>query len=138
MAILGATTGQAAAPLNAVLNGERILAMQELVRQVPVSSDMLLLVARLVRCTHPQTEGAPGEVQRMVRFGASPRGGQALLLASKARALVSGRLHVSQEDLEELAAPALRHRIILSYEGEAARVDPDELVRKAFDAAARG
>ena len=137
VAILSATTGQDAEALQPVLDAERILAMQHLVRDVPVSSDMLQLVARLVRYTHPETEGAPEEIQRMVRFGASPRGGQALLLASKARALVEGRLHVSQEDLAALAVPALRHRIILSYEGEAARANPDSLVTKAFEAAVR-
>ncbi len=135
MAILGATTGDAPAPLGAVLNGERILAMQRLVRDVPVSSNLLRKVARLVRFTHPQTSDAPEEIRRLVRFGASPRGGQALLLAGKARALVCGRLHVSDEDLQELAGPALRHRLILSYEGEAARVDPDHLVGLALEAA---
>jgi MoxR-like ATPase len=74
-------------------------------------------------------------VRRLVRFGSSPRGGQALVLASKARALVEGRLFVTEEDVEALAAPVLRHRLILSYEGEAARADPDELVREALEAA---
>jgi MoxR-like ATPase len=68
----------------------------------------------------------------------SPRGGQALLVAGKARAAVQGRLHVTFEDIEALAAPALRHRIILGYEGEASGVSPDALVEEALAAARRG
>ncbi len=135
IAILGATTGAQQTAVEAVLNAERIVDLQQLVREVPASSDILSLTARLIQLTHPQTEGAPDEIKRNVRFGSSPRGGQALLLASKARALIHGRLHVAEEDLLVLAAPTLRHRIILSYEGEAARVDPDRLVASVLDAA---
>jgi MoxR-like ATPase len=138
VAILGATTGELAQAPHPVSDAGRILAMQRLVREVPTSSDVLALAARLVRCTHPDHERAPESVRRLVRFGASPRGGQALILASKARALVNGRLFVAEEDLAELAAPALRHRIILGYEGEAARVDPDELIADAWRAASAG
>ena len=134
-AILGATTGEDPAPVDVVLGAERIVALQRLVREVPVSSDILNLAARLVQLTHPQTHGAPEGIRRNVRFGSSPRGGQALLLASKVRALVHRRLHVAEEDLVALAAPTLRHRIILSYEGEASRVDPDELIASAMQAA---
>lgn len=135
VSIFGATTGALATTPEAVLDGPTILDMQALVREVPVSSDILSLVARLVRCTHPDHEAAPELVRRMVRFGSSPRGGQSLLLACKARALVHGRLFVAEEDIEALCQPALRHRIILSYEGEAARVDPNELVAEAFQSA---
>jgi MoxR-like ATPase len=134
-AILGATTGAAQEEVQVVLDSARIVNLQRLVREVPVSSDILNLTARLVQLTHPQTLGAPEEIRRNVRFGSSPRGGQALLLASKVRALVHGRLHVAEEDLAALAAPTLRHRIILSYEGEASRVDPDKLISAAMDAA---
>ena len=138
VSILGATTGELSALPAPVVDAASILEMQGLVREVPVSSDVLALVARLVRCTHPSNSSAPESVRRMVRFGSSPRGGQALLLAGKARALVSGRLHVAEEDLEALAATTLRHRVILSYEGEAARVDPDALIADAFEAARKG
>jgi MoxR-like ATPase len=138
VAILGATTGNYREQVEAVLDAPRILDLQRLVREVPASSDMLELTARLIQLTHPQTTGAPSDVRRMIRFGSSPRGGQALLLASKARALIHGRLHVAEEDLAALAAPILRHRIILSYEGEAARVDPDELVASSLATALAG
>jgi MoxR-like ATPase len=134
-AILGETTGAASAPPESVVEGGEVREMQQLVREVPVSSDMVELAARLVRCTHPDDEHAPERVRRFVRFGASPRGGQALLLTAKARALVHGRLHVQAEDLEALAPSALRHRLILNYEGEASRITPDELVSDAFEAA---
>ena len=134
MGILDATTGERPEPPQPVLDAARILSMQALVREVPVSSDLLRLVASLVRATHPDHPGAPESVKRLVRFGSSPRGGQALVLASKARALVEGRLHVTAEDIAALAAPVLRHRLILSYEGEAARSDPDDLVRDALAA----
>jgi MoxR-like ATPase len=138
VSILDATTGGHGNPPQPIVNGAKILEMQELVRETPASSDIVELTARLVRCTHPGGPEVPESVRRMVRFGSSPRGGQALLLMSKARALASGRLFVTEEDIEALAAPTLRHRIILSYEGEAARVDPDELVADAFAAARRG
>jgi MoxR-like ATPase len=135
MGILDATTGERPTEPGAVLDGPRILAMQALVREVPIRTELLRRVASLVRATHPDAPGAPDGVRRLVRFGSSPRGGQALVLASKARALVEGRLFVTEEDVEALAAPVLRHRLILSYEGEAARSDPDDLVRDALEAA---
>ncbi len=133
--ILSETTGSKREGPEPVVKGKDVRAMQQLVREVPASSDMIQLAARLVRCTHPDDEAAPESVRRFVRFGASPRGGQALLLAAKARALVHGRLHVQAEDIEALAPSALRHRLILNYEGEASRITPDELVREAFAAA---
>ena len=136
--ILEATTGAPPAPIEPVVDAEEVRAMQRLVREVPASSDMLELAARTVLATHPTDKSAPDDVARSVRYGASPRAGQALLTAAKARALVKGRLHVAEEDLESLAAPALRHRIILGYEGEATGVDPDALVAAAFGSARKG
>ena len=137
-AILDSTTGEdrpAAVPL---FDRDRVRSMQSLVREVPASSDVVSLAARLVHATHPAAENAPEEIRRFVRFGASPRAGQALLLAGKARALVRGRLHVGNEDIEALAPAALRHRLILNYEGEASRVDLDALVLAAFARAREG
>jgi MoxR-like ATPase len=78
--------------------------------------------------THPEWEHAPDITRRFVRYGASPRGGQALVLGAKVRALCQGRFNVSVDDLKALAAPALRHRVILNFEGEAEAVDTDTLV----------
>jgi len=116
-----------------ILSAQEVLRMRALVRSVPASTDVVQRVARIVLGTHPR-EGSPEEVRRFVRHGASPRGGQAMLLTAKARALLHGRLHVAGEDVEMVAAPALRHRLILNYEGEAAGVAADELVAAALAA----
>ena len=137
VAILDATTGPEPAGGAPPLARREVLALRALVREVPCSSDVVGLVARLVLCTGPQGERSPADVQRHVRYGASPRGGQALLLLAKARALLAGRLHVAEEDVAAVAAPALRHRLILSFEGEASGVHPDELVGQALGAARR-
>ncbi|MEE8467789.1 MAG: MoxR family ATPase, partial [Planctomycetota bacterium] len=136
IAILAATTGpEAPDGENAELSREDVRSMRALVRTVPVSSDVLRLVSSLVLATHPSTSWAPERVRALVRYGASPRGGQAILLAGKARALLKGRLFVSEEDVAALAAPALRHRLILGYEGEATGVNVDELIAEALEAA---
>ena len=93
------------------------------------------LAARVVRLTDPQDHAAPEDVKRCVRYGASPRGAQALVLLGRARALQNGRPWVAEEDLAQVAVAALRHRLILSYEGEASGVRADDLVRQAFGAA---
>ena len=136
-AILDATTGGAPPPVEAVLSREQLVAMRALVREVPASSDVVRFVANLIHATHPTSELAPERVRSLVRYGASPRGGQSILLAAKARALVEGRLFVTAADVRALAAPALRHRLILGYEGEASGVGIDNLVQDAVEAAAR-
>jgi MoxR-like ATPase len=132
VAILESTTGARPAPRKAVLAASDVLAMRALVREVPVASELVRRVARLVRATDPECELAPTSVRTAVRYGASPRGGQALLLLAKARALVEGRPWVTEEDLEQLAAPALRHRLVLSFEGEASGEGADALVAAAW------
>jgi MoxR-like ATPase len=136
-AILAATTGEEAEQPAPALTRSDVRELRALVRGVPASSEILALVSALVHATHPSSELAPERVKSAVRYGASPRGGQAILLAAKARALVRGRLHVTVEDVEALAPAALRHRILLGYEGEAAGIHPDVLVRDAFAAARR-
>jgi len=135
--ILDATTGIPPAPIEAQLEREEVCSLRSLVREVPASSDLVRLVAALVHATHPSSAIAPERVRALVRYGSSPRGGQSILVGAKARALLRGRLHVAEEDVRALAAPALRHRLILGYEGEASGVGPDELVRDALEAATR-
>ena len=118
-----------------VLTKADVARMRALVREVPVSGDIVQLVARTLLATHPNPsapDDAPEDVRRCVRHGASPRGGQALLWSAKARALTRGRLHVALEDIEALCVSALRHRLILGYEGEASGIGTDALVRAAF------
>jgi MoxR-like ATPase len=127
------TTGSAAPQPRRVLGPEEVLLLQELVRAVPVASHVRRAVARFVLATHPGQPQAGREVQRFVRFGVSPRGGQSLLLAAKGRALLDGRYNVSFADLEAMLLPALRHRFQLNFEGEAdGSVDAEELLKKVF------
>jgi len=86
----------------------------------------------LLLATHPGHELASTLASKYVRYGASPRGGQALLLGAKIRALLDGRFHVAREDLRRVAGPALRHRLILNFEGEAEGAGPDEIVADAL------
>jgi MoxR-like ATPase len=137
-AVLRATSGPEPSENGAVLSRDRLLRLRSLVREVPASSDVVALAARLVVATHPEAPAAPESVRRFVRWGASPRGGQALLLAAKARALLRGRLFVAEEDLAALAVPALRHRLILSFEAEAQGASSDEVVAQAWESARRG
>lgn len=109
--------------------------LRALVRDMPASSDVLKLAARMVTLSNPRHKNAPPKVKQFVRFGSSPRGGQALILLAKAHALIAGRAWVAEEDLVALAAPALRHRLVLSYEGEASEVHADELVQEILSAA---
>ena len=113
------------------MSAAEVRSLRALVRELPVSREIVECVARTVLATHPDGDGPP-EMKRSVRHGASPRGGQALLAAARARALLRGELHVKFEDLEALCVPVLRHRILLGYEGEAAGVDTAALARSAL------
>jgi MoxR-like ATPase len=124
-----------AEPPAALFDRGRVLRTLELVRTLPASTEMVELAARTVLATHPAAELAPESVRRHVRYGASPRGGQALLAGARARALFAGRVHVTEADVAAVVAPALRHRVVLGYEGEAAGVEVDGLVAEAFSAA---
>jgi MoxR-like ATPase len=125
--ILELTTDQEPATVTAVLDRARILELRRLVRAVPIARAVRDVGVRLVLATHP--ERTPVEdIRRYVRFGASPRGAQALVLAAKVHALIAGRVHVAAADLRAVALPVLRHRLLLNFEGEAAGVDPDRLL----------
>jgi MoxR-like ATPase len=134
MSILDRTTGAVTPEAAPVVDGPKILAMQRLVRQVVVAPHVKQYAARLVLATHPETDtaagGPNGPTNRYVRCGGSPRAAQALVLAGKVRALVDGRFHVSYQDVQDVALPVLRHRVLLNFEAEADRVDPDALVKE--------
>jgi MoxR-like ATPase len=126
-AILVATTGSGIGAVPQVMVGEDIIALQKWVREVYVGEALLTWITALVRATRPSPE-APKAVQDYVRWGAGPRAGQALVLAAKARALLHGRLAATREDVFALAAPVLRHRILLSFAAEAERKSADDVV----------
>jgi MoxR-like ATPase len=126
-AILDRTTGTVEPTLRAVLDRARVLEMRTLVREVAVARHVQDYAIRLVEATHPRP-GAPEAVRRYVKFGASPRGAQALLLAAKIQAVFEGRFAVSTDDVRAVAKPALRHRMIPSFEGEAEGVRTDRVL----------
>ena len=107
-----------------------------LIRQVRIADETMRLVLTLVRATHPDVDEAPPEVKQYVRYGASPRAAQAIILAAKAFALVDGRYHVAAEDVRRVAVPALNHRLILNFHGEMERVTATSIVERVL--AARG
>jgi MoxR-like ATPase len=127
------TTGPAVDAPPRVLEPADLVAAIQLVRQVVVAPHVLDYAVRLVGATHPERSAVP-EVVRFVRYGASPRGLQALLLAAKVAALRSGRWNVAFGDLEQVALPALRHRLILHFEATAEGVTPDALVARVVGA----
>ena len=125
--IIAQTTGAGAARIAPVMSGEEIIALQVLTREVHVGEDLLAWITRLVRATRPQTSDV-AEVRDWVRWGAGPRAGQSLVLAAKARALIHGRLAATRDDVEALAAPVMRHRLLLSFAAEAEQRSSDDVV----------
>jgi MoxR-like ATPase len=132
--IIDRTTAADGATPRAAATGDEIEGLKSIVRQVPIASHVKEYAARLVLATHPTTEYAPAEVKQFVRHGASPRGAQALVLAGKIRALGQERFNVAIEDIRAAALPALRHRIILNFEGQAKGTDQDAVVQAALAA----
>lgn len=126
-AILVQTTGAGGGAVPQVMVGEDIVALQKWVREVYVGEALLTWITALVRATRPSAD-SPKAIQDYVRWGAGPRAGQALVLAAKARALLHGRLAATREDVVALAAPVLRHRILLSFAAEAERKTADDVV----------
>jgi MoxR-like ATPase len=134
--ILNRTTGDAEPEVGVVAGGAMVLAMGELARQVPVASPVSDYAARLTIATHPESDAAPEMVRKYARYGSSPRGAQALILGGKVTALLAGRYNVAFEDLRAVAPAALRHRILLNFEGQAEGVSTDDVVAEVVKAVA--
>jgi MoxR-like ATPase len=132
-AIIRGTTGTEVSDPTAVMASSDLLKLQEIVRAVPISDDVVMYAARLVSATRP-LRGPAGKVggvdavTKYVTYGASPRAGQALVLAGKARAVLEGRYHVDFADIRALAHPVLRHRLVLNFHARADNVDPDQVI----------
>ena len=137
MVILDRTTGAETPKVERVLDGAAILEAQGLIRGVVIAPHVKEYAARLVLATHPGGQyaagGASGPVNRYVRCGASPRAAQALVLCAKVKAVTDGRYHVGNQDIKEVALACLRHRILLNFEAEADRVNPDDLVNQVLE-----
>ena len=126
--ILDRTTGITEPTASAVAGGTEIMEMGALALNLPVASHLSDYVARLVVASHPISDQAPPEVRQYIRYGASPRGAQAILIGAKVNAMLEGRYNVSYEDIETVAAPALRHRLLLNFEGLAESVSTDSII----------
>ena len=126
--ILNRTTSGEMPQASPVMDGDEIIAGQALVRQVVVAPHVQDYAIRLVLATHPGDEQAIEPTTRFVRFGASPRGAQAIILSAKVRAMLAGRYHVSFDDIAQSYLPAMRHRIVLNFEGQAQGVSNDDLL----------
>lgn len=120
--------------LNRVATADTVAQMSRTAREVPIAHSVLDYAIRLVMASHPDNEGSPGLVRQYVRYGASPRGAQTIVLAAKLRALLDGRANVAYDDIREVALPALRHRIVLNFDAEANDVSADAVVRRLAEA----
>lgn len=127
--VLRRTTETAKNEASKVIDGQTLLRYRTFVRQALIAPPVLDYAVRLTLATVPSGEFATESTNKYVRFGSSPRGAQALVLAAKIRGLLDGRYHASFEDIQAVALPVLRHRIILNFEAEAERVDQDSVVK---------
>jgi MoxR-like ATPase len=126
--ILDRTTSDEEPRPQPVMDKRRIVEMKQLVRRVPLSRTVQDYAVRVLEATHPDRSAATDLVKKFVRYGGSPRGVQTVILAAKIRALLEGRYAVSIDDIRSVAPPALRHRLLLSFEGEAEGIDPDQII----------
>jgi MoxR-like ATPase len=127
------TTGTVDPEIKPVTDGAMIVELQQLARAVPIARHVTEAAARLTRATHPDDPHAPDVVRRYVRFGASPRAMQALILAGKIMALLDGRYNVAVDDLHAAAHPALRHRLILGFEAQAEGLTTDAVIKAVLE-----
>ena len=134
--VLRRTTIEETPHARSILTSDELTEMRTLVRQVIVAPHVEDLAADLLLRTHPESDEAPESVRKYVRYGASPRGAQAIVLTAKARALVAGRYNVSTADVIAVAKPSLRHRIILNFEGEAEGLSADSILDDVLESVA--
>jgi len=131
--IVRKTTQSEKIDLKHVLSGEEVIALQEIVRKVPVADHVIRYALKFSRLTRRTEGGCPDFVNEYVGWGAGPRASQYLILAGKARALLKGRYHVSTEDIREVALPVLRHRIVTNFNAEAEGIRSDTIVQRLID-----
>ena len=133
VAVVQQTTAQRPPAIEPLFTGEDVLRFHELVRQMPIAQELIRYAVRLAAASRPQQPGSPGFINDWVNWGAGTRAGQSLVLGAKARALLQGRTHVSTEDVRVLAAPVLRHRVLVNYRAEAEGVNVETLIRRLLD-----
>ena len=136
--IIARTTGTFGADLQPVIHGQQIIELQKVVRKVPVPDHVMDFVLDLVRFTRPNSADAPAFVKDLIEWGAGPRACQNLVLAGKVRAVLRGRFHVTIDDIEALALPVLRHRVVPTFNAEAEGIRVDEIIARIIKSVPRG
>ena len=134
--IVRRTTADVTVTVTPTLDAEEILALQRIVRRVPVADHVVRYALKLVRLTRPHKGDVPGFVREYVNWGAGPRASQYLILGAKARAVLHGRFHAGTEDIRAVAYPVLRHRIMTNFNAEAEGIKPDEIIRRLIGSVA--
>ncbi len=132
--IMKATTTNLKPEVSPILDGKQIMRLQETVRQVVVADHVFAYSADLVRATRPKEPGVPRWIPELVAWGAGPRASQYLILGGKARAILHGRLHVTTDDIREVAYPVLRHRLMTTFNADAEGISTDEVIRRLIEA----
>jgi MoxR-like ATPase len=133
MQIMKQTTSSYKPDLQPVLDGKQILRMQEVVRQIVVADHVFAYAVDLVRCTRPREANVPKFVPELIAWGAGPRASQYLILGGKARAILHGRMHVTTEDIREVAYPVLRHRLVTTFNADAEGVTRDQIIKRLIE-----
>jgi MoxR-like ATPase len=131
--IMERTTGANLPQAQKAADAKQVVSMQRLARSVPIAPHVTAYAVSVLAATHPEAPRAPELVRQYVRYGGSPRGAQALVLTGKIHALLDGRYNVSTDDVRAVALPALRHRVIRNFEGEAEGITSDAIVRSVLD-----
>ncbi len=131
--VMARTTGNLRPEVSAVITSQELIRLRHIVREVPIAPEVMRYAMRLVLGTHPDLPGGSATAQRFLRYGASPRGAQTLVLGGRVRAMLSGRYRVSISDIRSVAIPALRHRVGRSFEAEAEGLSADHLITKILD-----
>jgi MoxR-like ATPase len=131
--VMERTTKREVPSVDKVSDGAEINALEQIVRDIIIAEDVRRYALRIVLSTHPDAEESPELTRKYVRYGSSPRGAQSLILGAKVRAILDGRYNVSREDIQAVALPSLRHRLILSFEGEAEGIDPDGIIQHLLE-----
>ena len=133
MEVVRQTTSKKPEPIEPIFTGEDVLRFHETVRAVPVADEMVRYAVRLAAASRPNQKDTPDFVNQWISWGAGLRAAQFLILGAKVRAVLQGRSHVINEDIQKLATPALRHRILTNYRAEAEGISVENIIQKLLD-----
>jgi MoxR-like ATPase len=134
VAVVTQTTAAAARPIEALFTGDDVLRFHDLIRKVPIADDLVRYAVRLAATSRPRQPATPDFINEWISWGAGLRAGQYLVLGAKARALLKNRSHVTQDDIQTLAFPTLRHRILVNYRAEAEGIKVEDVIRRLLEA----